>query len=103
MNFISQPRQRAQSGAGPKVPSIRAESRWSQGRKSIRLKGSSTPPEEGSGMTDRTIEELDEAESLRLISRGEIGRIAYASRFGPAVLPVNYRWHDGAIVFRTAR
>ena len=49
------------------------------------------------------IEELDEAESLRLISAGGIGRIAYQSRFGPAVLPVNYRWHDGAVVFRTTR
>ena len=54
-------------------------------------------------MADRVIEELDEAESLRLIAAGGIGRIAYASRFGPAVLPVNYKWHDGAIVFRTAR
>src|ERR1700750_602363 len=54
-------------------------------------------------MADRVIEELDEAESLRLISAGGIGRIAYQSRFGPAVLPVNYRWHDGAVVFRTAR
>ena len=54
-------------------------------------------------MADRVNEELDEAESLRLISAGGIGRIAYLSRFGPAVLPVNYRWHDGAVVFRTAR
>jgi nitroimidazol reductase NimA-like FMN-containing flavoprotein (pyridoxamine 5'-phosphate oxidase superfamily) len=54
-------------------------------------------------MADRTIEELDEAESLRLISQGGIGRIAYQSRYGPAVLPVNYKWHDGAVVFRTAR
>jgi nitroimidazol reductase NimA-like FMN-containing flavoprotein (pyridoxamine 5'-phosphate oxidase superfamily) len=54
-------------------------------------------------MADRIIEELDEAESLRLISAGGIGRIAYQSRFGPAVLPVNYRWHDGAVVFRTTR
>jgi nitroimidazol reductase NimA-like FMN-containing flavoprotein (pyridoxamine 5'-phosphate oxidase superfamily) len=54
-------------------------------------------------MADRIIEELDEAESLRLVSQGEIGRIAYLSRFGPAVLPVNYKWHDGAIVFRTTR
>jgi nitroimidazol reductase NimA-like FMN-containing flavoprotein (pyridoxamine 5'-phosphate oxidase superfamily) len=54
-------------------------------------------------MADRVIQELDEAESLRLISGGGIGRIAYHSRFGPAVLPVNYKWHDGAIVFRTAR
>jgi nitroimidazol reductase NimA-like FMN-containing flavoprotein (pyridoxamine 5'-phosphate oxidase superfamily) len=38
-----------------------------------------------------------------LIAAGGVGRIAYASRFGPAVLPVNYKWHDGAIVFRTTR
>ena len=54
-------------------------------------------------MADRVIEELDEAESLRLISAGGIGRIAYQSRFGPAVLPVNYKWHGGAVVFRTTR
>ena len=54
-------------------------------------------------MADRVIEELDEAESLQLISAGGIGRIAYQSRFGPAVLPVNYKWHDGAVVFRTTR
>jgi nitroimidazol reductase NimA-like FMN-containing flavoprotein (pyridoxamine 5'-phosphate oxidase superfamily) len=53
-------------------------------------------------MADRVIEELDEDQCLRLIADGGIGRIAYASRFGPAVLPVNYVWRDGAIVFRTA-
>ena len=51
---------------------------------------------------DRTIETLEEAECLRLIAPGGIGRIAYASRWGQAVLPVNYRLHEGAIVFRTA-
>jgi nitroimidazol reductase NimA-like FMN-containing flavoprotein (pyridoxamine 5'-phosphate oxidase superfamily) len=51
---------------------------------------------------DRMIEALDEAECLRLIAPGGIGRIAYQSRFGQAVLPVNYMLHDGAIVFRTA-
>jgi nitroimidazol reductase NimA-like FMN-containing flavoprotein (pyridoxamine 5'-phosphate oxidase superfamily) len=53
-------------------------------------------------MADRVIEELDEQECLKLISGGGIGRIAYTSRFGPAVLPVNYAWRDGAVVFRTA-
>jgi nitroimidazol reductase NimA-like FMN-containing flavoprotein (pyridoxamine 5'-phosphate oxidase superfamily) len=51
---------------------------------------------------DRMIETLDEAECLQLIAPGGIGRIAYASRWGQAVLPVNYRLHEGAIVFRTA-
>jgi nitroimidazol reductase NimA-like FMN-containing flavoprotein (pyridoxamine 5'-phosphate oxidase superfamily) len=53
-------------------------------------------------MADRVIEELDEDECLKLISGGGIGRIAYTSRFGPAVLPVNFAWRDGAVVFRTA-
>jgi nitroimidazol reductase NimA-like FMN-containing flavoprotein (pyridoxamine 5'-phosphate oxidase superfamily) len=53
-------------------------------------------------MADRMIEELDEEQCLALIAPGGVGRIAYASRFGPAVLPVNYAIQDGAIVFRTA-
>ena len=53
-------------------------------------------------MADRVIEELSEEHCLNLISAGGIGRIAYTSRFGPAVLPVNYVLHDGAVVFRTA-
>src|SRR5580658_1816111 len=51
---------------------------------------------------ERVIEVLDEAECLRLIAPGGIGRIAYSGRFGQAILPVNYKLHDGAIVFRTA-
>jgi hypothetical protein len=53
-------------------------------------------------MADRVIEELDRDEALRLISPGGIGRIAYTSRFGPTVLPVNYTLYEGAIIFRTA-
>src|SRR5260221_9994314 len=49
------------------------------------------------------LEELDEAECLRLIAPGGIGRIAYSGRYGPTVLPVNYKLHQGAIVFRTAQ
>ena len=48
------------------------------------------------------IELLDETECLRLISSGEVGRIAFSGRFGPQVLPVNYRLHEGTIGFRTA-
>jgi nitroimidazol reductase NimA-like FMN-containing flavoprotein (pyridoxamine 5'-phosphate oxidase superfamily) len=54
-------------------------------------------------MADRVIEELSENECLELIAPGGIGRIAFTSRFGPAVLPVNYELRDGAIVFRTAQ
>jgi nitroimidazol reductase NimA-like FMN-containing flavoprotein (pyridoxamine 5'-phosphate oxidase superfamily) len=49
------------------------------------------------------LEDLDEAECLRLISPGGIGRIAFTGRFGPTVLPVNYQLHQGTIVFRTAQ
>jgi nitroimidazol reductase NimA-like FMN-containing flavoprotein (pyridoxamine 5'-phosphate oxidase superfamily) len=49
------------------------------------------------------LEHLDEAECLRLISPGGIGRIAYMGRDGVTVLPVNYKLHRGAVVFRTSQ
>ena len=49
------------------------------------------------------LEHLDEAECLRLISPGGIGRIVYMGRYGLTVLPVNYQLHDGAIMFRTSQ
>jgi nitroimidazol reductase NimA-like FMN-containing flavoprotein (pyridoxamine 5'-phosphate oxidase superfamily) len=53
---------------------------------------------------DPVVEEMNEAECLRLVSQHEVGRIAYChGRFGPTVLPVNYRLYDGSIVFRTGR
>jgi nitroimidazol reductase NimA-like FMN-containing flavoprotein (pyridoxamine 5'-phosphate oxidase superfamily) len=45
---------------------------------------------------------LDEAECLRLISPGGVGRLAYSGRYGLTVLPVNYVMYEGTIVFRTA-
>jgi nitroimidazol reductase NimA-like FMN-containing flavoprotein (pyridoxamine 5'-phosphate oxidase superfamily) len=50
-----------------------------------------------------SLETLDEAECLRLISPGGIGRIAYSGSFGLTVLPVNYRLYQGTILFRTAQ
>jgi nitroimidazol reductase NimA-like FMN-containing flavoprotein (pyridoxamine 5'-phosphate oxidase superfamily) len=52
---------------------------------------------------ESVMEALDEAECMRLISPGGIGRIAYSGRFDLTVLPVNYKLHDGTIVFRTAQ
>ena len=49
------------------------------------------------------LEHLDEAECLRLISPGGIGRIAYMGRYDLTVLPVNYMLHDGGIIFRTSQ
>jgi nitroimidazol reductase NimA-like FMN-containing flavoprotein (pyridoxamine 5'-phosphate oxidase superfamily) len=47
------------------------------------------------------VEELAEAECFRLMDTCEIGRIGFSGRYGPLVLPVNYRLHDQAVVFRT--
>ena len=47
------------------------------------------------------VEELTEDESLRLIAQAEIGRIGFTGRFGPVVLPVNFKVLDGSVVFRT--
>src|ERR1700727_1577405 len=86
-------------GCGPKVSSP-AEHAWLGS--SIGQSGQETPAGRSATMADRVMEELDENECLRLIAPGGIGRIAYSGRFGPAVLPVNYKLRDGAIVFRTA-
>lgn len=48
------------------------------------------------------LEELTEAESLQLIEQAEVGRIGFTGRYGPVVLPVNYKVVDGSVVFRVA-
>jgi nitroimidazol reductase NimA-like FMN-containing flavoprotein (pyridoxamine 5'-phosphate oxidase superfamily) len=48
------------------------------------------------------LEELSEAESLRLIEQAEIGRVGFSGSYGPIVLPVNYKIVEGSVVFRTA-
>ncbi len=45
---------------------------------------------------------MDREECLRIISPGGVGRIGFLGAEGPTVLPVNYRLHEGAIIFRTA-
>jgi len=48
------------------------------------------------------LEELTEAESLDLIEQAEIGRIGFSGRYGPVVVPVNFKIVEGSVVFRTA-
>jgi nitroimidazol reductase NimA-like FMN-containing flavoprotein (pyridoxamine 5'-phosphate oxidase superfamily) len=50
-----------------------------------------------------SLEKLEEAECLRLIASGGIGRIAYTGLYDLTILPVNYKLMDGAILFRTAQ
>src|SRR5260370_16604972 len=45
--------------------------------------------------------ELSEAESLGLIAQAEVGRIGFTGRFGPVVLPVNFKLVGGVIIIRT--
>ena len=53
-------------------------------------------------MAHPVLETLDEAECMRLIASGGIGRLAYAGRYDLTVLPVNFMVQDGSILFRTA-
>src|ERR1019366_9012607 len=59
-------------------------------------------PEGEPAAREPVLEHLDEAECLRLMSLGGIGRIAYSGQSGVTVLPVNYKLHEGAVGFRTA-
>jgi nitroimidazol reductase NimA-like FMN-containing flavoprotein (pyridoxamine 5'-phosphate oxidase superfamily) len=52
-------------------------------------------------ISEPVVEVLDEPECLSLIAGGGVGRIGYTSRFGPAVVPVNYHLYERTIVFRT--
>jgi nitroimidazol reductase NimA-like FMN-containing flavoprotein (pyridoxamine 5'-phosphate oxidase superfamily) len=64
-------------------------------------RAAATGPRGTTGGMEPIVEELSEAESLRLIEQAEIGRIGYTGRFGPVVLPVNFKVLDGSVVFRT--
>ncbi|GAA3556377.1 hypothetical protein GCM10022419_040990 [Nonomuraea rosea] len=64
--------------------------------------GLDRPPGHGPAMANPSVEVLDREECLRLIGPGGIGRVAFNSSRGPTVLPVNYKMHQGAVVFRTA-
>ncbi len=58
-------------------------------------------PGQESASPKSSLERLDEAESIRLVSPGGLGRLAYSGRFGLTVMPVNYLMYEGSIVFRT--
>jgi nitroimidazol reductase NimA-like FMN-containing flavoprotein (pyridoxamine 5'-phosphate oxidase superfamily) len=54
-------------------------------------------------VSDVVFEELGEAECVRLIAAGGIGRLAFSGSWDLTVLPVNYKFYEGAILFRTAQ
>src|SRR5690606_4560718 len=65
--------------------------------------GHERPPGGAPAAAAPRLEKLDDEECLRLIAPGGIGRVAFNGSHGPTILPVNYKLHQGAIVFRTAR
>ncbi|MEV1249402.1 pyridoxamine 5'-phosphate oxidase family protein [Nonomuraea sp. NPDC049750] len=65
--------------------------------------GRDRPPGPGAAAEKPVLEMLEPEECLRLVAPGGIGRVAFNGSHGLTVLPVNYKLHDGAIVFRTAR
>ncbi|WP_346106256.1 helix-turn-helix domain-containing protein [Nonomuraea maheshkhaliensis] len=60
------------------------------------------PPDRDPTITGPVLEVLEPDECLSLVAPGGIGRIAFDSSYGPTVLPVNYKLHQGSIIFRTA-
>jgi nitroimidazol reductase NimA-like FMN-containing flavoprotein (pyridoxamine 5'-phosphate oxidase superfamily) len=53
-------------------------------------------------MTDRLLVLPDE-ECLRLLERGHLGRIGLVDGERPVILPVNYVFDDGCVVFQSTR
>lgn len=47
------------------------------------------------------IGELSRDRCIELLESTPIGRVGFMTDRGPLVLPVNFAWHDGAVVFRT--
>ncbi|MET1061003.1 MAG: pyridoxamine 5'-phosphate oxidase family protein [Nocardioides sp.] len=48
------------------------------------------------------LKELTEKECLELLREQRVGRVAWCDADGPVVLPVNYRFEDDGVVFRTS-
>jgi nitroimidazol reductase NimA-like FMN-containing flavoprotein (pyridoxamine 5'-phosphate oxidase superfamily) len=53
-------------------------------------------------LSDEGLELLAEDECRALLAAGEIGRLGMTQSALPVILPVNYAYVDGDIVFRTA-
>jgi nitroimidazol reductase NimA-like FMN-containing flavoprotein (pyridoxamine 5'-phosphate oxidase superfamily) len=54
-------------------------------------------------VSEVVFEELGEAECVRLIAPGGIGRLVFCGSWDLTCLPVNYKFYEGAILFRTAQ
>ncbi len=48
------------------------------------------------------LEDIPTDECVALLARASLGRVAFARSTGPVVIPVNYVWSEGRVVFRTS-
>ena len=53
-------------------------------------------------LIDDGLELLTEADALALLRTAEVGRVGVTLGALPAILPVNYRYLDGSVFFRSA-
>lgn len=63
--------------------------------------GADAPPGHAGLPAHPVITRLTPAECIRLITPGGVGRVAFSTAAGPAVLPVNFTLVSGSIIFRT--
>ncbi|WP_161800985.1 pyridoxamine 5'-phosphate oxidase family protein [Kitasatospora griseola] len=54
------------------------------------------------GAVHPVLAELSEEECWARLTPGGVGRVSVPTDDGPVVLPVNYRVHDGVVLYRTA-
>lgn len=55
------------------------------------------PPTDHAGL-----EVLSYDDCVERLEHAQVGRLAFLADGDVQIFPVNYRWHDGAVVFRTA-
>jgi nitroimidazol reductase NimA-like FMN-containing flavoprotein (pyridoxamine 5'-phosphate oxidase superfamily) len=48
------------------------------------------------------LREMTEAECVEQLAGNRVGRVAYSDERGPVVLPVNYTWGLGTVLFQTS-
>ena len=64
--------------------------------------GVARPPGKAGPARRRVLQTLTPAECYDLLSPGGVGRVAFTTADGPAVLPVNYVMAGQVVIFRTA-
>lgn len=67
----------------------------------LRGGGIDLPPGRGAALLHPQLRDLSPQECRAMLSTHGVGRIAVTTADGPAVVPVNYEFIDGAIAFRT--